>query len=327
LASLSDPAGKVPMNLNLLALTRPITASYILSSTLLPVLATWLVREAHGEKRGGLLARLKDRYQLYLEKVLERRGMVAGAYGLLAVVVLAALFPLIGTEIFPQSDGTQFELLIRAPTGTRVERTEEIALQALHVIEKTVGKQNIEVSTGFIGVHPPNYPVNHIFLWTTGPHEAVLQVALHADTTPYKGAALRERLRAHLHREIPGVNFSFQAGDIVSRVMSFGAPTPIEVAVQALITGALGRLRPILMTAMAMIAGMFPMALGLGEGGAQAAPLGRAVIGGLLFATAATLTALPVLYALLLGRASTLSPSLNPLDPRSRYYEPDYEPG
>jgi len=66
-----------------------------------------------------------------------------------------------------------------------------------------------------------------------------------------------------------------------------------------------------------MIAGMIPMALGLGEGGEQAAPLGRSVIGGLLFATAATLLILPIVFAIVQGRAKILSPSLDPDDPKS----------
>jgi multidrug efflux pump subunit AcrB len=90
---------------------------------------------------------------------------------------------------------------------------------------------------------------------------------------------------------------------------------------EAAIAGGLGRLRAILMTASAMIVGMLPMAIGIGEGGRQSTPLGRAVIGGLLFSTFATLTILPALYAILQGKANITSPSLNPADPASRYYE------
>ena len=85
--------------------------------------------------------------------------------------------------------------------------------------------------------------------------------------------------------------------------------------------GAGGRLRAILMTAAAMTFGMLPMAIGAGESGGQAAPLGRAVIGGLLLSTFATLTILPSIYAILQSRATTASASLNPNDPESRYYE------
>jgi len=88
-------------------------------------------------------------------------------------------------------------------------------------------------------------------------------------------------------------------------------------AIDSGIQGAKTRMRPILMTSMAMIAGMIPMALGIGEGSQQIAPLGRAVIGGLLFATAATLLLLPLVFALVQGRARTSSPSLDPDDPQS----------
>jgi multidrug efflux pump subunit AcrB len=83
-------------------------------------------------------------------------------------------------------------------------------------------------------------------------------------------------------------------------------------AQSAAASGAAGRLRAILMTSCAMIAGMLPMALAIGEAGQQNAPLGRAVIGGLLAATATTLLILPSVFALVLRRAAITSPSLIP---------------
>jgi multidrug efflux pump subunit AcrB len=80
------------------------------------------------------------------------------------------------------------------------------------------------------------------------------------------------------------------------------------------------RLRPILMTASAMIAGMTPLALGLGDGGSQVAPLGQAVIGGLIFSTMASLLVLPHFYAAIQHRAAAIGPSLDPDDPGSKYY-------
>jgi multidrug efflux pump subunit AcrB len=90
---------------------------------------------------------------------------------------------------------------------------------------------------------------------------------------------------------------------------------------EAVREGATSRLRAILMTATAMIFGMVPMAIGLGEGVSPSEPLGRAVIGGLIVSTFATLTILPSIYAILQATASVTSASLNPLDPLSRYYE------
>jgi multidrug efflux pump subunit AcrB len=75
------------------------------------------------------------------------------------------------------------------------------------------------------------------------------------------------------------------------------------------------------MTATAMIAGMIPLAVGTGER-AQTAPLGRAVIGGLFMATLATVIVLPAVYTLLQARVRTLSPTLDPDDPSSKYYDP-----
>ncbi|MFN2428038.1 MAG: efflux RND transporter permease subunit, partial [Candidatus Binatia bacterium] len=91
-------------------------------------------------------------------------------------------------------------------------------------------------------------------------------------------------------------------------------------AMDAALAGARDRLRPILMTSCAMGAGMLPMALGLGEGGAQTAPLGRAVLGGLVAATATTLFVLPCVYAILRRGASTASVSLDPDDPGSSHH-------
>jgi multidrug efflux pump subunit AcrB len=96
-----------------------------------------------------------------------------------------------------------------------------------------------------------------------------------------------------------------------------GGASPLEAALE----GARGRLRAVLMTAGAMIAGMTPLALAIGEGAEQTAPLGRAVIGGLVVATFATLTVVPAAYAILERRAGTHSNSMDPTDPASRYYE------
>jgi multidrug efflux pump subunit AcrB len=90
--------------------------------------------------------------------------------------------------------------------------------------------------------------------------------------------------------------------------------------------GAAGRLRAILMTTCAMIAGMLPMALAFGEAGQQNAPLGRAVIGGLAAATLATLFVLPSVFALLQKRIHEKTPSLDPDDPESSHYSPQTAP-
>src|SRR5580700_3629185 len=108
-------------------------------------------------------------------------------------------------------------------------------------------------------------------------------------------------------------------------LVSFGDRHRLEEGMpadRAAITAAKGRLRPIIMTGCAMIAGMIPMSLALEQGSEQNAPLGRAVIGGMALATFATLLVLPAVFTLLLSRSSSQSPSLDPDDQASTHYDP-----
>jgi multidrug efflux pump subunit AcrB len=128
-------------------------------------------------------------------------------------------------------DAGQLQLRLRAPAGTPVEDTEKIAQRVLAMVAgRAGGADKVAVTMGLIGVHAPNYPVNLIHQWNSGPGEAVLQVQLR-EGSGVAVASLREALRADLAAEFPAVGFSFEPADMVSRVMSFGSPTPVEVAV------------------------------------------------------------------------------------------------
>jgi Cation/multidrug efflux pump len=212
-----------------LAVGFAMVSSYVLSTTLVPVLATWMMRQSRGEEEG----RFRGAYASLLGGLLRLRWLVAGGYVVCAGLLLFLLFPRLATELFPNVDAGQFQLRLRAPTGTRIERTELIELKALDIIKDEAGPENVAISSAYIGVQPAQYPVNTIYLFTSGPHEAVMLVAL-KPTARFHGEELKERLRTRLSRELPGTTFSFEAGDIVSQVMSFGSPTPIEVAVQGL---------------------------------------------------------------------------------------------
>jgi multidrug efflux pump subunit AcrB len=218
----------VPLSL---AVVFSMIASYLLSSSLVPVFSTWLMREAHrGEEREGLFGRLRAFYENYLRVVLRFRWPLVLGYLAAAGVLLYILLPSLGTELFPDSNAALLRIRLRAPAGTRIEETERIVLHALHLIQQDAGKDNVEITSDFIGVVPSSYPVDLIHLFTSGPQEAILQVALKPGTP--RGEGLRERIRADLRRELPFCQVSFEAADIVSQVMSFGSPTPIEAAVQ-----------------------------------------------------------------------------------------------
>jgi multidrug efflux pump subunit AcrB len=218
----------VPLSL---AVAFSMIASYVLSSTLVPVFSTWLMREAHrGEEREGFFGGLRSLYGRYLALVLRFRWPLAGLYLVVSLGLLFVLLPRAATEIFPDVNAPVLRLRLRAPAGTRIEETERMVLRAVNLIRREVGPENVLLTSDFVGLIPSSYPVDLIHLFTSGPQDAIIQVALKSGAP--RGEALRERLRDHLSRELPGTQASFEAGDIVSQVMSFGSPTPIEVAVQ-----------------------------------------------------------------------------------------------
>jgi multidrug efflux pump subunit AcrB len=204
-------------------------ASYALSSTLLPVLAVWLLKD-DGVHTTGFFAGVKAGYEALLRGVLARKAVVVVGALAIAVLFVLGLGPRLGREIFPPAANGQLQVRLRAPAGTKLDRTEQIALRALDVIKEELGAGNVATTLGLVGVHAPNYPVNLIHAWNSGTDEATLQVQLKPDAQVDLESA-KERLRARLGAALPDVRLSFEPADIVSRVMSFGAPTPIEIAV------------------------------------------------------------------------------------------------
>ena len=205
-------------------------SSYLLSSTLVPVFSVWLLKEDRRERIGPtLFDRFRNLYESCLGAILRFRWPLVLAYLASACAIVYFLFPQLGTEIFPETNSALVRIRLRAPTGTRVEETERIVLRALDTIKREAGPDNISITSDFVGTIPSSYPVDLIHLFTSGPQEAVIQVAMKPNSPATE--ALRERLRTSLSRDLPGTVVSFEAGDIVSQVMSFGSPTPIEVAV------------------------------------------------------------------------------------------------
>jgi multidrug efflux pump subunit AcrB len=220
----------VPLSL---AVGFSMVASYLLSTTFVPVLSTWILKhKPHpaGADRRDLFSRLQELYGRVLQGAMGGRWLLVAAYLGAAAVVLVLFAPHLGSEIFPNVDTGQFRMRLRAPTGTRIEKTEELFQSALAEIKEEVGADKVEGSLGFLGVQPSSYPVNLIHLWTSGPEEGMLQVQLkegaHLPSEP-----LKERLRRRFAEQLPDLRLMFEPADIVGQVMSFGAPTPIEIAV------------------------------------------------------------------------------------------------
>jgi multidrug efflux pump subunit AcrB len=210
-------------------------ASFLLSSSLVPVLSVWWLRshqnpdDAAGHS-ADWVERLRDRLGSVLQRLASARILVAAAYAAISIALVVAIGPTLGREIFPPSGVKAFQLRFRAPAGTKFESTEQLGRDVLDVIRNAAGPEHVDITLGYVGVQPSSYPINTIFLWTGGSHEGVLQVALRADA-PTDLVSLQETLRTAFHHTFPEAQFSFEPGDIVSRIMNFGAPTPVEVAV------------------------------------------------------------------------------------------------
>jgi multidrug efflux pump subunit AcrB len=206
-------------------------ASYLLSNTLVPVMSGWLLREKHdGPELESFFDKAQTRHRRVIERALGLRWLLVAGYLAVTLLGIFVVGRSLGTDIFPTVDTGQFQLRLRAPTGTRVERTETIVLKALDAIKAEAGGDNVGITLSFVGTQPASYPINTIYLWTSGPQEAVLLVALKPGSNVHL-AEFKERLRKRLPEILPGTSISFEAGDIVSQIMNFGAPTPIQVDV------------------------------------------------------------------------------------------------
>jgi multidrug efflux pump subunit AcrB len=206
--------------------------SYILSSTFVPVLSIWLLRH-HGEaldKKNTLFDHTRRVYEWVLNLVVMSRWLVIPAYLVLAAIVIALITPQLGQEIFPVVNAGQFRLRIRAPDGTHIERSEQYAKDVLALIDEEVGRDNVEMTLGYVGMIHSNFPVNAVYQWSRGPEEAILYVDL-KDAAQIDVEALKETLRHRVAKELPELRVSFEPSDIVNEVMSFGSPTPVEIAV------------------------------------------------------------------------------------------------
>jgi multidrug efflux pump subunit AcrB len=213
-----------------LAVGFAMVGSFLLSSTLVPILSHWLAGPVEPQAHDGSFARYQRRYAAIVSASVAARPLVVVAYLVVAMAVVVLAGRQLGTEIFPRVDGGQLQIRLRAAAGTTVENTEKLALRTLEVIKDAAGAENVGITLGFVGVHAPNYPINLVYQWNGGSHEGIVQAQFKSGSG-VNIPELKEQLRARLGRDMPTVSFSFEPSDIVSRVMSMGSPTPIEIAV------------------------------------------------------------------------------------------------
>ena len=217
-------------------------ASYVLSRTLVPTMAKYLLKahqeHGHAASRNPFVraqqaidrgfVRLRDTYRATLAACLSRRALFA--VGFLGVCALSfVLLPWVGQDFFPAVDSGQFKLHLRAPTGTRIEETALLCDQVDDAIRDVIPKKQLESLVDNIGLPYSGLNLSYSNSAPIGAGDADIMVALNEDHEPTAGFI--HDLRIELARRFPGVQFSFIPSDIVSQILSFGLPAPIDVQV------------------------------------------------------------------------------------------------
>lgn len=216
-------------------------ASFISSQTFVPVLANWIMRNKHFQ-HGGVsyhkpkltrFEKFKKRYILLIRYLQQRTKWVMGIYIAIVATLIILGFRSIGTDIMPPSSNTDMQLRIIAPEGSRIERTEEYLHDVESIITREVGEKAINISSAYVGTHPSGTAINPIFLFTSGSHEAVLQVSVNKKYYSKSMDQLKENIRHKVHAAYPELTLSFEPIELVEKIMSQGANTPIQVRVAA----------------------------------------------------------------------------------------------
>jgi multidrug efflux pump subunit AcrB len=255
---MEDPLRSLFMPLTL-AVGSAMIASYVLSSTFVPIMSVYLLKHKgheEGEKKKGLFDRFLDVYHGILDTFVRFRFMVVLTYLAGCGLILGVLGLEVGRELFPQIDAGEFVLRFRPPAGSSYELTREMGIKCLQEIEQEAGTDNISITMGFVGQVAPNFGIDNMVLFMRGPDDGWLRVKLKEDSG-IKLDEFREKLRKVLpDRVIPWLarrlergggagglgkdqakqqaeksTFGFEPGDIVSQVMSFGASKPIAIRV------------------------------------------------------------------------------------------------
>ena len=216
-------------------------ASYILSRTLVPTLAMYLLRpKEHGHSRNPLVhfqrgfeavfERVRGAYQVLLTRlVFARKIFVPGFLAVCACGFL--LVPFLGQDFFPSTDSGEFILHMRAKTGTRIEETARLADQVETAIRKAIPNGQINNILDNLGLPYSPYNTMHLTSGIVGAEDGDILVSLnehHGPTANY----VRE-LRKDLPREFPGTLFYFLPADITTQILNFGLPAPIDIQLQS----------------------------------------------------------------------------------------------
>ena len=217
-------------------------ASYVVAMTVVPMYCAKLVHkheadeEEHGDDitvLGRVVERFNERfaamlvkYDTSLAKSLLRP--VATVAGLAGISLLAlTLYPLLGVSFFPRTDPGQFVINVKAPSGTRVELTEEYVKQVENIIREVVPPKELQMVVSNIGI-TPDFSV--IYTSNSAPHTAFVQASLREGHSVGSYEYMR-RVRERIQKQLPQLSTYFQSGGLVDAVLNLGLPAPMDIQV------------------------------------------------------------------------------------------------
>jgi CzcA family heavy metal efflux pump len=220
-------------------------ASYLLSRTLVPTMAKYLLRGheaenlAAAQSRNPLVAmqikfeaafeRFREGYHGLLERCLHHQRVFLLTFLAVCLASLALLIPWLGQDFFPAVDAGQFKLHLRARTGTRIEETARLSDLVERSIREQIPPQEIDSIIDNIGLPYSGINLSYSNSAPIGTADADILVSLTKDHRPT--ADYVHDLRLKLPQEFPGTTFSFLPADIVSQILNFGLPAPIDVQI------------------------------------------------------------------------------------------------
>jgi multidrug efflux pump subunit AcrB len=221
-------------------------ASYFLSRTLVPTMAKYLLKEhshtaaaAAAQSRNPFIRlqlaferrfeRLREGYHRMLEGVIAHRGVFILVFLGFCALSSAVLYPWLGEDFFPSVDGGQFKLHVRARTGTRIEETARLCAEIGKTIRSIVPPNEIVAVLDNIGVPYSGLNLSYSNSAPIGPGDADILVTLTPDHHPTDG--YMRQVRTRLLQEFPGTTFYYLPTDIVSQILNFGLPAPIDIQI------------------------------------------------------------------------------------------------
>jgi multidrug efflux pump subunit AcrB len=189
--------------------------------------AVFLEKEINKPKQSGF-EKMRARYLKFITRMMPYRKAIVPGYIVIICIITGLLISNIGRDVLPKVNGSQFQVRMRLPDGTRIEHTEATTLQLLDSINKIVGKKNVSITSAYVGMHPQLFSVSPIFLWMAGPHEAVLQIDLKAGVK-FDLDELKDKIRETAKGIDAKINLSFEPIELTDKILSQGSPTPVEV--------------------------------------------------------------------------------------------------